>query len=336
MFYFFFFFIPEQILTFFIEQIGKNNSSILNNNLFVVFFHITTGVVVAGLAIFLIFIIFILFKKLWINAVRHSNFGKYLEKELTPVFGNFDWWLCLLVCFCSEILIEYWQIFRPMATNYSTIKAVFELFFSDEKMTGAMRSLIRMLNYYGVSIVFYMLLPLALLIGRHIVAKDRDYIGYTFSFGKWKVGLTLLILCWAFMLIVLYFAIGLSPELRNLYPLGGNKALLDNLGLFIVYELGALLYFIAFEYFFRGALYFEFEEKIGNYAILIMILPYIIHKFGKPEIEIISAIIAGLAFGIICRWTRTFIYGALLHFLVALSADVMATLYREGIIKFFL
>lgn len=333
MFYFYFFFIPEQILKYFSQLIQESNPDFQISSLFTVLSHIFIGAVTAFISVLIVYFAFRLLRFTW-RKIKHTSVGIYLDKELLPILRGIDWWMCLVVCFCSEILIEYWQIFSPMVRSSNLVKEVFNFFVPNGQLDTQMRSFIRMMNYYGVSIIFYFLLPLFLLIGRHIKTGDKYYLKYTFSPGKWKIGLPLLIACWIFMLIVLYIAMGLSPELRSIYPMGGNKAILSNINLFLIYELGALLYLMAFEYYFRGIFFFEFEKKIGSYAILIMVLPYIIHKFGKPSIEIVSAIIAGLALGIMSKWTRTFLYGALLHFLVSFSADIMATLYREGVIIF--
>jgi len=352
MFYFFFFFITDAILKFVTELFKKTDPNFKIDTWVAAVLHIFIGLLLISLALLILYLLFHLIKLWWDKKLRNSKFGKYLERELLPVTKRLeistfwkhrkitskitvDWWIGILIFFCSEIIIEYWQIFRSMSQRSELIDALTKIFFPGGTPAGyEVRDFVSMVSYYGMSIIFYMLLPLLLLFIKGIKTRDHSYVKYTFTFGKWKPGLLLIGTFWVVMLIVLYFAMGFSPELRGLYPLL-NKSLVENdIKLFLIYEFVAMFYLIAFEYFFRGILYFEFEKKIGNYALVITILPYIIHKFGKPTIEIVAAIIAGLALSLMSKWTRTFLYGALLHFVVAFSADIMALLYQKGIIVF--
>lgn len=328
----FFIIIPDFVKNFISEQMLRANPEYIMPTALAIVLHILTAVISASLGVLLVYGGFKLLQHAWRKILKPTRLGRYLEKELLPIFWGMDWWLCLLVCFSAEIIIEYQQVFRGLA-HREFKPFLFSLFSGLEDNTN-LRSVLHMFTSYGVAIVFHMLIPLGLLVGRHIATGDKYYTKYTFSFGNWKPGLFLMIGCWIIMLVVLYFAMGFNDRLANLYPMVGDKNFIKDVPLFIIFELGALLYFMSFEYFFRGPLYFEFEKKIGAYAILIMILPYVIIKFGKPTIEIISAIIAGLVFCIFARWTRTFIWGALLHFIVALSADIMGSLYQLGLITF--
>lgn len=327
MLYFFLYYLPNKIITFISLSLNLNFFS-EESPIRIVIYGLL-GVILLAILFLIMFLLFRLMRLLWRRVIKHTLLGREIEDRLMPVFWGLDWKLVLLVFFSCEILMEYWKIFLPITVGFDArnfINSIYDFFF--DAPNQGMKSLVIMLIYYIVSIIFYFVIPLLFLFGRQLITKDKYYLKYTFSPGKWKVGLNLILICWVFMLIVLFIAMAMFKELRELYPLGGNKALINNLGLFIMYEFGALFYFIAFEYFFRGPLFFEFEKKVGNYAILIMILPYIIHKFGKPSIEIMSAIIAGLALGVIAKWTRSFIYGALLHFMVSMSADVIASIYR--------
>ncbi len=326
MIYYLFFVIPEMEFNF-LKSIFPAFSIDKLDTIFVVLLHILFGIIHLVIVLALIYLVYSLLKYIWNKGLK----GTLVYRELDPILKGIDWKLLILVAVGCDLIIEYWQEFSPMVRRHDFVKGVYALFFGEGAMNNQLRSLLRILNFYGISIVFYMLLPILFLFIRQLKTGDKYYLSYTFSVGKWKVGLILTAACWIFMLIVLLVVFGFDEKLRNIYPVGGDQVV-KNMGLFAVYQTVSLFYFLSFEYFFRGFFYFEFERKIGDYAILIMLLPYIIHKFGKPTLEIMSAIIAGIALAIMSRWTRTFIYGALLHFLVALSADVIAVMYREGVL----
>ncbi len=327
MLYYFFFEIPEIELSL-LDSLFKGFSVEKLDTIFVVLLHLFLGIIHLAIAIALVYGIYKLLQFIWINGLK----GTYIYRQLDPILKGIDWKLFLLVAIGCDLIIEYWQEFSPMVRNHRFVKDISSFFLGEGNATAEFRSIIRLLNFYVISIVFYMLLPILFLFIRQLKTGDKYYIKYTFSAGKWKVGLILTGACWLFMLIVLLIAFGFVEDLRNTYPIIGID-IVKSTALYIIYQTITLFYFLSFEYFFRGVFYFEFERKVGDYAILIMILPYIIHKFGKPTLEILSAIIAGIALAIMSRWTRTFIYGALLHFLVALSADIVSVLYKEGVLS---
>ena len=71
---------------------------------------------------------------------------------------------------------------------------------------------------------------------------------------------------------------------------------------------------------------FGLEEKFSYYAVLIQMVPFVILHNGKPDIETFSAIIAGIALGIMALRTRSFIYGAIVHFGVMFGIDTISSL----------
>ena len=59
----------------------------------------------------------------------------------------------------------------------------------------------------------------------------------------------------------------------------------------------------AIEYLFRGFLLFGLKEKLGGSAFLFQMVPFAIMHIGKPEVEAIGCILAGLYFGYIAYRT---------------------------------
>ena len=86
---------------------------------------------------------------------------------------------------------------------------------------------------------------------------------------------------------------------------------------------------LSWEFFFRGYMLFGLEERFGKYSVLIQMIPFTILHHGKPFAESLGAILAGILLGVIALETRSFIYGALLHWLVAVSMDVSVILLHK-------
>lgn len=71
---------------------------------------------------------------------------------------------------------------------------------------------------------------------------------------------------------------------------------------------------------------FGLKEKFGYYAILIQMIPFTILHNGKPQIETFSAIIAGIALGILALRTGSFIYGVIIHSAVMFLIDFISVI----------
>ena len=73
---------------------------------------------------------------------------------------------------------------------------------------------------------------------------------------------------------------------------------------------------------------FGLERKFGRYSILIQTLPFAVMHYNKPFPEAIGSIFAGVLLGVIALETRSFIYGAAIHWFVAMTMDVLALAWK--------
>ena len=71
---------------------------------------------------------------------------------------------------------------------------------------------------------------------------------------------------------------------------------------------------------------FGLEKKLGRVSVLIQAIPFAIMHYRKPQLEAYGSIFAGIFLGIIGLRARSFLPCAILHFLVALTADVIGIL----------
>jgi membrane protease YdiL (CAAX protease family) len=81
------------------------------------------------------------------------------------------------------------------------------------------------------------------------------------------------------------------------------------------------LQFLGVEAFFRGFVLFGLERRFGWNAIPIMVIPYVMIHFGKPVPETFAAIVAGYLLGWMALRSRSFLWGAALHWSVAITMD---------------
>lgn len=180
--------------------------------------------------------------------------------------------------------------------------------------------------WFGSSVLFYLVMPLVLA----FATKGSFHQRYGFQWGDWRAGLTLTLAMLAIMVPATYAASKLGT-FQGMYPLAGKGAYLVNLGggktepswvLFLSYEFAYCLYFVAWEFLFRGWMLHGLLPHWGRGpAILAQMLPFAVMHLGKPELEALGSIIAGLALGILSLRTRSFVYGALLHATIAVWMD---------------
>ncbi len=93
---------------------------------------------------------------------------------------------------------------------------------------------------------------------------------------------------------------------------------------FLLWECAYAVSFLALEAFFRGYLLFTCSARLGWLAIFVMIVPYTMVHFHKPWPEALGAILAGITLGAVALAYRSFLGGAVVHALVAVTMDTLA------------
>ncbi len=96
-----------------------------------------------------------------------------------------------------------------------------------------------------------------------------------------------------------------------------------------IWEIFYLLQFVALEFFFRGFMLHGIKAKFGILSIFVCLAPYMMIHFHKPALEAFASIFAGFILGILSLRTNTIFGGILLHYLVALSMDILC-LWQKG------
>ncbi|MCA9607428.1 MAG: CPBP family intramembrane metalloprotease [Myxococcales bacterium] len=110
---------------------------------------------------------------------------------------------------------------------------------------------------------------------------------------------------------------------RVVYP--RLRAADTSMELYFLFEGLYLVKWIAWEFFFRGFMLFGFQKDFMRRSVLISTIPFALMHYGKPELEMASAVIAGLVLCFIALRSRSIWPGVLLHWLVASTMDLFAS-----------
>ena len=100
---------------------------------------------------------------------------------------------------------------------------------------------------------------------------------------------------------------------------------------FLAWEVLYAAQFFSLEFFFRGFWLKAMKPALGSQAIFVMVVPYCMIHFGKPFLETIAAIVAGVFLGTLSMKTRSIWSGFLIHVSVAITMDVSALLATRGL-----
>jgi membrane protease YdiL (CAAX protease family) len=187
-------------------------------------------------------------------------------------------------------------------------------------------------DYYWFLSCFFMLGVVPLLVSA-VPSLRPASLGL--GLGDARFGIKWLVILYAAMVPVIAIA-SLSDAFSRYYPLNsllGNEAIAHLSGratpdafllTFIGYELLYGLYFLGWEFFFRGWLLFGLYERFGFNSILIGNIPFVLMHMGKPFPEALGSLVGGIALGLFALRARSFWYCFLLHALVAWTMDISA------------
>jgi hypothetical protein len=126
--------------------------------------------------------------------------------------------------------------------------------------------------------------------------------------------------------LVLLAVVSFAPGFQATYPFyrGAGRSISD----LLLWELLYAAQFFSLEFFFRGW-WLRAGRTMGSHAIWAMMVPYVMIHVGKPMMETLAAIIAGLFLGTLAMRGRSIWPGFALHCAVAVGMDV-ACLAQRG------
>ena len=231
-----------------------------------------------------------------------------IKEELTKLNENSDKNCNLCILFATIILFVYCYF-----GSYSFFEKTFNV------MDLSFWKII-----YHNTMAFVLFFGLGLIFTKFILKQSPKKFGL--RKGDYKLGLKLIGIA-TIIVPLLALTTLLDKGMTSTYPLIDFRVYSSwwQIGL---YFLSYILYYIGWEYLFRGILLFGTKEKIGTMGAILLttLISALIHTsiagFGKPMIETLSAIPAGLIFAYITNKTDSIYYSLYIHTLVGILTDI--------------
>ncbi len=171
---------------------------------------------------------------------------------------------------------------------------------------------------HGSAVVLLMLAPLLLCaVGERWSPRD---LGFRLEGALPEIAIVLGL--WVAM-IPLVWLVHDGRSFQAVYP--RLDAADTSMELYFLFEACYLVKWIAWEFFFRGFMLFGFQKDFMRRSVLISTIPFTLMHYGKPELEMASAVIAGLVLCFIALRSKSIWPGVLLHWLVASTMDFFAS-----------
>jgi membrane protease YdiL (CAAX protease family) len=163
-------------------------------------------------------------------------------------------------------------------------------------------------------IVLYLIIPLAIIV---LVFRDKP-ADYGFRLGDWRAGLLWTVVGCLGMAVVLWF-VARTPSMQSYY-----EAKAPDSTAYLIYITAVDLF--GWEFIWRGFLLFGMAAVLGpGPAIWLQAVPFAFMHLGKPEVETLTTIFGGAAFGFIAWQTGSFLYPFLIHWFIASFTMLLAT-----------
>lgn len=156
-------------------------------------------------------------------------------------------------------------------------------------------------NYLD-SLLLFVLIPFGITI---FVFKEKPS-DYGFTLGDWKTGLLLTFLGFLLMAPIIWFLGTRNSGMQGYYNYSQEG---------LIWKKSLELF--GWEYMFRGWILFGYARKYGPDALWLQAVPFAVAHIGKPEVETLSTIFGGFAFGWVAWRTGSFFYSFLIHWFIA-------------------
>ncbi|MCD4803793.1 MAG: CPBP family intramembrane metalloprotease [Anaerolineales bacterium] len=165
-------------------------------------------------------------------------------------------------------------------------------------------------NYLD-SILLFVIIPLGITI---FVFKEKP-ADYGFKLGDWKTGLLLTFLGLLLMAPIIWFLGTRNSGMQGYYNYSQEG---------LIWKKALELF--GWEYIFRGWILFGYARKYGPDALWIQAVPFAVAHLGKPEVETLSTIFGGFAFGWVAWRTGSFVYSFLIHWFIAIFIVIVSVI----------
>jgi len=174
------------------------------------------------------------------------------------------------------------------------------------------------LYMFVTAFLLFGLLPFAL-----IVLSKGSPAECGIQLGDWKFGIKAVAILLPLIVVLFLIPASNDAEIRQTYPLDPTVG--SSLWHFLLFQsLRGLLYYGAWEFFFRGVMLFGLKDRFGAWAaIAIQTIPSCLWHIGFPTGELITSIPGGILFGLLALRSRSILWPFLLHFMIAVTLDLL-------------
>jgi len=171
---------------------------------------------------------------------------------------------------------------------------------------------------FATAFILLGILPLALI----VFAFHEDPRKYGLNLGDWKKGMQATGVLFPVIALALLYPAAHTSEMRNFYPFAREAG--DSAFNFFLLEIPrGVLFYTAWEFFFRGFMLFGLRPYVGDWlAICIQTIPSCLWHIGMPTGELLSSIAGGVLFGIIALRTNSIVWPMSLHYLIGIGLDL--------------
>jgi membrane protease YdiL (CAAX protease family) len=233
----------------------------------------------------------------------------------------FDWRTFWVLILCSVLSTLFYYYARPNFYHNHLDKMVEAAL----GMTGhPLRSVLPYWYWAVASLVIRVLIPLGCIVF-WFRESPRDY-----GFRLWERGHGKLYLGLYLVMAPLLVAASYTKSFQEKYPFYDDAQ--KSIAHFLSYEIAYGIQFASLEAFFRGFMIFALFKRFGYQGVVIMTIPYCMIHFSKPVSETLGAVVAGLVLGYMAIQSRSWLPGALLHWSIGFTMDLLC-LWHEGFFK---
>ena len=167
---------------------------------------------------------------------------------------------------------------------------------------------------WASALVYFGVLPLLSI----AIILRKNPLDFGFRFGNYKL--------WGLHVIV--FIVVATPVLilSSRYASLSTYYTIEEFSL-LQFTWEIIIYMLAWEFIFRGFMLFGLKEKLGEFSILVQMIPFAILHFGKPEIETISTILVGIYFGYVCFRGNSYWPAVLMHLYINIGFRIIVNVF---------
>jgi membrane protease YdiL (CAAX protease family) len=230
-----------------------------------------------------------------------------------------------MISFLKDVVENYLTLYSLLFLIYAVGFALISSLFNHKNLLKKYKDDLKAyIRYFAYFSMFLLLIPV---IGVFLYSPYPVEILKNLGFqpGNFKLGLVLMLISIPILLVAAYISTN-DPDLKKYYPFSKNAC--RSLKTFIVYEISYLLmYYIAWEFTFRGFFLFSIAEMMGHsksgilVAILIQAIISTVFHLGHPNLEILSTLFGSIIFGIVAYATQSILYTIFIHAFLGILND---------------